>query len=211
MQVLRGAIALALLSMAVGCQMVSGLDDLEEGSGGAGTTASGTTASTGGTSTTSGPMCPLVTNTACTMGPMLCEGACVTGDLCKVTCPSDPICAGAMSNPMDLPCQNPMSGKTSCEFQCNAGATPNCSSKRILCPQTGGNCKVICDGDGACNMTEIACGAGGCDVECHQGGCMGTTVTCGEGPCRITCPGAMGPTKPTVNPGPSCAVQDECS
>jgi hypothetical protein len=180
---LRALPPLLLVSSLWGCQFISGIDELETGSGGAASTSTGTTGSTA-----TGGACPMVQGGPCSSdGAMVCPEAC-QGDVCKIDCPGSPMCQGTMSNPDDMACGDPISVDYPCVFDCSAGIPPNCSNKRIVCPANAPRCDVICRGAGACASTEIVCGEGECRVTCEMGACSGeTTIKCSHGPCEVDC------------------------
>jgi hypothetical protein len=180
---LRALPPLLLVSSLWGCQFISGIDELESGSGGG-----GTNSSTGSTGATTGGGCPMVQGGPCSStAPMTCPEQC-EGDVCKITCPDSPMCEGTMSNASDMACGEPNTTNYPCVFDCGPLGPANCSDKRIICPASSPRCEVICHGAGACASTEIVCGEGECKVTCEMGACSGDTIVrCSHGPCQVNC------------------------
>jgi hypothetical protein len=208
----------AVLSFFVlaGCQLISGLNELHEGSGGGaagGPVGAGGTGAmgAGGTPMGGGPMGGNGTGGMCGVPPSdeceqmigKCNGMCdpVT-HACVIHCPTDGVCT-MPPMPDDIPCNDIMNRdlNTDCVYQCPSpddavpigGSTSEdgtCVGRRILCPHHN-HCDVRCDQfDGACFGATIICGedGGDCTVHCENGGCDdATTIVCGPGPCNVTC------------------------
>lgn len=100
-------------------------------------------------------------------------GTCDANDECQLTCAADP-------------CTCPPGHDCQIEVR---GAVP-----RIDCTAAT-SCKIRCLADtndeGYCRDTEIACGAGGCDVNCtlEPFSCTHLRLFCGTGSCSLTCAG----------------------
>jgi hypothetical protein len=217
----RGTLFLCSLVLA-GCQLVSGLDDLHVGTGGAGGAGGGSTTdttstTTATTNTTTGSSCGMPADTCAAAD---CAGNCES-NVCKVSCPDG---ANVCDNPPaddDLPCVF-MGKDAACEFDCSpptpttgaGGGVPfgSCAGRTIKCPPNH-RCDVVCTGMGACVDMTVECPIGDapCTLTCSDAACSDATtkLVCGGGLCQADCSMTQPPQidQTTHNP---CQVVDNC-
>jgi hypothetical protein len=204
-RLLAGSIAIL-----TGCQLVSGLDDLEtrdpaspatSSTGGGGTAGGG---GGGGTAGAGGDMeCPMPPNpSACVVAPMSCEGGCVnTPYECVVTCEAD---GGDMGCAPPMPPNTIHCGPPEYNVPCHVLCQGGCVGKTIDCPEEQ-PCLVDCNVAGDCFGTTVACKHGPCNIRCMGGACdMTTTIQCGTHGCVANC--QPGTTVNMENEATSCFV-----
>lgn len=175
------------------CQVLSGLDELKEGGANAGAGGSGAAGggADGGQGGTGGepPSCQPIDDSECT--PANCKGGCDPEDACVVDCPTAAGCVGLG----EITCQGVGPGSAKCIIHCEAD---ECRERTIRCSEDN-DCRIICEGTGACVGAEIICGNGSCELECSDQGCKNngrngpdTTLQCGGGPCSNACSNSLG-------------------
>jgi len=188
MKRLRPLLAVALLAcvLTVGCELVSGLNNIMEGTGttgtgGKGATGSSTTkaATTGVSSATGMPACMPAQPVMCMAGTG--AGQCPNcppplPPPCIVMCPNGPGCGSTITCPAGAACQ------VDCTFQ---GA---CANTTVNCPNDGSPCTVNCS-SGGCMGAKIHCGNGPCLLQCTMDCGAATTLYCGTNSCDVKCPG----------------------
>lgn len=196
------AVLLGVASLG-GCQILSGLSDVDGGGGGGtgganvttgtgGATVSATSTSTGTSITSTGAGgCPGAVADTCTQGAPPagnCSGMCMS-EVCKVECPVQGVCSDTMLPPGDLPCTPPSGAGPNCSFTCNGSGANSCADgKTIRCP-VGGTCTVMCTENGACFGATVDCNEGECTLDCAPGACDATTkVMAGPGKVIVKCP-----------------------
>ena len=197
---------LGLVTLA-GCQILSGLDDLQSGetvsSNASSSASSGGSGGEGeggeGEGGEAEDCMPAPQPQPCMMGPPQgCTGLCVE-NACLLDCgggmpaPGCDLCT--TPNPPQG-CQNVDNGITQCgpsEFAsaCLVTCSGDCSGE-IRCPiGEGVACSIDCATPNSCANTVIKCGDGPCTVFCQQDACDSTTqVICGSDHCDVSCGGA---------------------
>ena len=202
-------LAVALLGgmLTVGCEYVSGLNNIQQATG----TGGKSSMATSGT----GPMCGMPLPGQCSSAncptcrdPQTCAFECATPSACppgQITCPPGADCA--------VDCTVP-----------NA-----CNSRMIICPASGNHtCAVTCgqptmansvtSGTSmmlmpACGGTVVMCGDGPCSITCNGGNCVpsgagqATMIHCGANSCDMICNASAPPEFTNTN---SCGLS-QCS
>ncbi len=192
--------AILFLIGATGCQILTGLDDLD-GPGGTSTSDGGSGGSLGGAGGvggeggqpeggggSGGASCGETDTLTCNeiecgMGPMCMEQSMSTfiNAHCPFLCASSsPRCGGAM---VALPTDEYAVVVPTCE---------GCAGKTLTCPGEFGcviNCTLTLDmqpASGSCLGTTIRCGDGPCEVLCDSDNCdETTTIECGTNECLL--------------------------
>jgi hypothetical protein len=124
--------------------------------------------------------------------PSVCNGGCIGGNICLISCSSSGECSSTFIN-----CPPAFS----CQVECLDGDA--CLNTEINCPADY-RCEVNCE-FGGCNNTFINCSLeGSCNLNCGFGrSCYEVEVNCGNDACTVDCGGSID-NNPSVNCGNSC-------
>ncbi|MFO0552588.1 MAG: hypothetical protein U0271_29630 [Polyangiaceae bacterium] len=196
-----GFMSLASVLGLLGCQYVSGLNQLSaggQGPHGGGGAGGATVGGAGGSGGAGGGTCSEVPESKCVDDkPGSCSGKCITNpDRCLIDC--------AMPNAMDEICTSPIVAGPDEDIPCfdvmDASLVMDCELHCGLYTMgaggggtggAGGGGGSGSTGAGPCASRRIICPSNSrCDVYCDgEGACWDTTILCDSGPCNVHCSG----------------------